>query len=235
MSPCLGGVLCLPAAASLWGGRKKTGNGSFPVFHVDLTHRRNCLLTVPVGGRDGHFCVILLWVLLSTTRPSSQLGTGPLTKQKSELGRWGPSYETSDSQEAPVTFTGEIHTLPPLHPSTPLYPRTPSLLTSPCTFWGGKKASHVSAAGRVGSALSAVEAQGGQLTPPLTPPLTPDRWAGLDQETGLRCRLGVTGSVLPFRGTQRGLVLTLGVSLECHELTASLLSVKGSTHHFLDK
>lgn len=89
----------------------------------------------------------------------------------------------------------------------------------------------MSAAGRVGSALSAVEAQGGQLTPPLTP----DWWAGLDQETGLQCRLGVTGSVLPFRGPQRGLVLTLGVSLECHELTTSLLSVKGSTHYFLDK
>lgn len=41
---------------------------------------------MPKGGRDGHFSVILLWVLLYTTRPSFQLGTGPLTKQKSELG-----------------------------------------------------------------------------------------------------------------------------------------------------
>lgn len=232
MSPCLGDVLHLPAAASLWGGRKKAGNRSLPVFSVDLTHRRNCLLAMPDGGRDGyHFCGILLWVLLSTTRPSSQLGTGPLTKQKSELGRRGPSYETSHSQEAPVTFTGEIHTLPPLHPSTPLYPRLPPLLTGPSTFWGGKKASHVSAAGRVGPALSAIEAQGGQLTPPLTPA----RWAGLDQETGLQCRLGVRRLVLPFKGRQRCLVLTLGVSLECHELTASLLSMKGSTHRFLGK
>lgn len=125
----------------------------------------------------------------------------------------GPSCGTSDSQEAPVTFTGEIH------PAPSLYPRPPPLLTPLSTFRGGKKASHVSAAGRVGSALSAIEAQGGQLTP--------DQWAGLD--------LGVTGSVLPFRGCQRGLVLTLAVSLEYHELTASLLSVKGSTHHFLGK
>ena len=71
----------------------------------------------------------------------------------------------------------------------------------------------------MGSALSAIDAQEGQLTP--------DWWAGLD--------LGVAGSVLPFRGRQRGLVLTLAVSLECRELTASLLSVKGSTHHFLGK
>ena len=86
MSPCLGGVLHLPAAACLWGGGKKAGAGSSLVLHVDLTHRRNCLLAMPNGGRDGHFCVLLLWVLLYTTRPSSQLGTGPLTKQKSELG-----------------------------------------------------------------------------------------------------------------------------------------------------
>lgn len=137
------------------------------------------------------------------------------------VGERGPSYETSHSQEALVTFWKKST---PLHPSIPPpLPQTPTPPHGPSHFLKWKESiSHVSLQ------------QGGwdqpsvQLRPKEPADSATDSLPGGrgQTETGLQCRLGVRRLVLPFKGRQRCLVLTLGVSLECHELTASLLSMR---------
>lgn len=123
--------------------------------------------------------------------PASQ----PLSEQKSKPGWDTRASACSDPRVWPVILR-----------KLPSHSQEKS--NSPIS-WSGKKASHPLQQGRWDQLSLQMRPKEASWHPPRW---TPHQWVGWDQESGLWCRLRATGSVLPFGGTLRCLVLTVGVS-----------------------